>query len=69
MSMGISLLKYHVNDAHSMQLQSQPCLVHHAHMRTTINSRSSFAKFSEGWLYMYMFIVNIADFVGAVDGP
>ena len=26
---------YHVNHAHSMQLQSQACLVHRAHTRTT----------------------------------
>ena len=35
MSMGISLLTYHINHAHSMQLQSQACLVHRAHTRTT----------------------------------
>ena len=46
-SMGPSSLKYH---AHSMQLQSQTCLVHRAHTRTTTNLRSSFAKSSEGWL-------------------
>src|SRR6185503_3022622 len=66
MSMGILLFTYHVNHAQSMQLQSQACLVHRAHMRTTTNLRSSFAKSLEGWLYMYMFIVNIADFVGAL---
>ena len=65
MSMGVSLLTYHENHAHSMQLQSQACLVHRAHTRTTTTLWSSSAKFSEGWLQMYMFIVNIADFVRA----
>ena len=47
MSMGPSSLKCHT---HSMQLQSQTCLVYHAHTRTTTTSWSSFVKLSGGWL-------------------
>ena len=47
MSMRPSSLKYH---AHSMQLQSQACLVHRAHTRPTTTSWSSSIKLSGGWL-------------------
>ena len=47
MSMRPSSLKYH---AHSMQLQSQACLVHRAHTRTTTTLWSSSVKLSGGWL-------------------
>jgi hypothetical protein len=47
MSIGLSSLKYH---AHSMQLQSQTCLVHRAHTRTTTTLWSSSVKLSKGWL-------------------
>src|SRR6185503_21387125 len=45
MTMGPSSLKHH---AHSMQLQSQACLVHYAHTRTTTTLWFSYAKLSEG---------------------